>query len=163
MSTISIPGASVWEQQLYGHLVEHVADEGEILQEYARLAEDTDSPAFAFLARLILEDEQRHHALLSDLAESVRASATLSTEPNPIPDLGMFRLDRDEILAQTERFLAAEEEDNRKLERIAKELHDVRDTSLWQLVIRVVQQDNEKHRYILKFIRDRARDKALVI
>lgn len=160
MPISSIPGASAWEQQLYGHLIEHVDSEREILQDYERLADGTDSPAFAYLARLILDDERRHHQLLHDLADTIRTTSTLSGAPTPIPDLGMFRADREKILADTERFLAAEEKDNRDLERLAKEMSDVRDTTVWQLIIRLIQQDNEKHRDILRFIRDRARHGA---
>lgn len=160
MSSTWIPGASVWEQQLYDHLIEHVNGEREILQDYERLAEETESPAFAYLAGLILDDERRHHQLLNDLAETIRTSATLSGEPTPIPDLGVFRADREKILADTERFLAAEEDDNRHLERLAKEMRDVRNTTVWQLIIHLIQQDNEKHRHILRFIRDRARHGA---
>jgi rubrerythrin len=159
MSPMSIPGASVWEQEVYDHLLHHVESEKEILQSYDALANQTESPAFAYLARLILDDERRHHAMLHDLAESIRTSALLSGEPRPIPDLGMFHADRERILAETERFLAVEEQDNRELDRLAKELRDVRNTTLWQLVIRLIQHDNEKHRRILEFIRDRARQR----
>jgi hypothetical protein len=72
----------------------------------------------------------------------------------------MFRADRQKILEETERFLLAEEEDNRHLKRLAKDLGDVRDTTVWQLIIQLIQQDNEKHRHILRFIRDRARHGA---
>ena len=61
MSTRLI-GASVWEQDVFDHISGHVATEGAILDEYQRLAEDeASSPAFRYLARLILEDERRHH------------------------------------------------------------------------------------------------------
>ena len=156
MASTSIPGASYGEQQLYDHLVQHVNDEREILEDYERLAKDTDSPAFAYLARLILDDERRHHQMLHDLAETIRTDATLSGEPTPIPDLGLVRANREEILAETERFLAVEEQDNRDLERLAKELRDVRNTTVWQLIIRLIQHDNEKHRLILRFVRDQA-------
>ena len=152
MPTSSIRGASVSEQQLYDHLIEHVDSEREILQDYERLAEGTESPAFAYLARLILDDERRHHQLLRDLAETVRTTSMLTGEPSPIPDLGVFRADRDKILAETERFLAAEERDNRDLQRLAKEMSDVGNTTVWQLIIRLIQQDNEKHRTILRFM-----------
>jgi hypothetical protein len=36
-------------------------------------------------------------------------------------------------------------------------LRDVRDTTAWQLVVRLMQHDNAKHQMILEFIRDRAR------
>jgi rubrerythrin len=153
-----IVGASVLEQELYDHVTAHGKNEGEILQSYQEFAESTDSPAFAYLARMILDDERRHHQLLDDLAETIRTSAELTGEPTPIPDLGEFKADRERILAETERFLAWEKEDNHGLERLAKELKDVRDTTVWQLVVRLMQQDNEKHRRILEFIRDRARE-----
>ena len=153
-----IVGASVWEQELYDHVTAHGANEGEVLQSYQELAETTDSPAFAYLARIILDDERRHHQLLHDLAETIRATAELSGEPTPIPDLGLFKADRQRILAETERFLALEEDDNKELKRLAKDLKDVRHTTIWELLLRLMQQDNEKHRRILEFIRDRARE-----
>lgn len=158
MSTTSIPGASVWEQQLYDHLVQHVEEELDVIRAYQQLAEQTDSPAFAYLARLILEDERRHHQLLRDLAETIRTSAELTGEPTPIPDLGMWGTDREQILEETERYLRLEKQDNKELDALVRELHDVRDTTMWELIVRLIQQDNKKHQRILKFIRDRARD-----
>ena len=116
-----INGASVWEQQLYDHVTAHGKNEGEILTAYEQLADDTDSPAIAFLARLILDDERRHHQLLDALGSTIRTTAELTGEPVPIPHLGSFRRDRERILAETERLLAFEEDDNRDLERLAKE------------------------------------------
>ena len=78
-------------------------------------------------ARIILDDERRHHQLLNDLAESIRIAVELTGGPTPIPDLAMFKADRDRILAQTEEFLGLEKEDNKKLNGLAKELEDVRD------------------------------------
>jgi rubrerythrin len=159
MGDTTIPGASVWEQQIYDHVVRHMEDEVEVIRSYERLAEQTDSPAFAYLARMILDDERRHHRLLLDLAETIKAAAQLSGEPTPIPDLGMWGADREQILAETERYLELEREDNKELKRLAKELRDVKDTTIWELVIRIIQRDNEKHQQILEFIRDRARER----
>lgn len=153
-----IRGASAWEQQLYDHIVQHVEEELAVIRSYEQLAERTDSPAFAYLARLILDDERRHHQLLRDLAETIKTSAELSGEPTPIPNLGMWGADREQILAETERYLELEKKDNKELDTLVKELRDVRDTTLWELVVRLIQQDNDKHQRILKFIRDRARD-----
>jgi rubrerythrin len=153
-----IQGASVWEQQLYDHVTAHGKNEGEILQAYQELAESTDTPAFAYVARIILDEERRHHQLLDALAETIRTTAELSGEPTPIPALGPLAEDRQRIVTETERLLRFEGEDNRDLDRLAKELHDVRNTTLWQLVVRIMQLDNEKHRRILEFVRDRARE-----
>jgi len=147
---------SVWERELYNHIVGHIENEKGILQAYERLASDTDSPAFSYLARLILDDERRHHQMLRDLAETISTTASLSGAPIPIPDLGTLPADREKILSQTKFLLAAEEEDNRNLKRLAKELRDVQDTTMWQLIVRLIAHDNDKHRLILRFIRDRA-------
>jgi hypothetical protein len=139
----------------------HGRNEGEVLEAYEQLASSTDSPAFAYLARIILDDERRHHQLLNELAETIRTTAELSGEPTPIPDLGRLKGgDRQQILVETKRFLELEEEDNRELERLAKDLKDVRQTTVWQLIVRLMQHDNEKHRRILQFIRDRALEEA---
>jgi len=158
MAGTYIRGASVWEQRLYDHIVAHVDSELDVIRTYERLAEGTNSAAFGYLARLILDDERRHHRMLSDLAETIKRSAELRGEATPIPDLDMWGADRDEILAETKRYLKLEKEDNKELAQLAKELHDVKDTTLWEFVIRLIQRDNEKHQSILKFIRDRARE-----
>jgi hypothetical protein len=127
-------------------------EEREILQAYERAAEETESPAFAFLARMILDDERRHHALLRDLAETVRTSSELTGEPTPIPELGPTA-DRDRIRELTQRFLEVEKADQKELKRIAKLLDGVKDTTLWQFVVRLIEHDNAKHREILEFVR----------
>lgn len=155
--TTTIPGASAWTQDLYDHITSHVENERDVLVAYQELADETDSPAFAYLARLILEDERRHHQLLADLAETIRSSAELTNEPLPIPDLAMFRADRERILEQTEWYLDVERDDQKQLARLRKELRDVRDTTLWELIVRLIEHDNEKHRMILEFVHDRAK------
>ena len=151
-----INGASVWEQEMYDHISSHVQGELDTLLAYEELASTTESEAFRYLAGLILDDERRHHKMLDELAKSIRISAELSGEPTPTPMLDLYH-DPERVLALTERFLAVEEADERELKRLSKELKDVRDTTLWQLVLDLIRADNEKHRRILSFIRDRTR------
>jgi hypothetical protein len=152
-----IDGASVWEQQIYDYVCDHVATEGAILDEYQRLAEDeSGSPAFRYLANLILTDERRHHQLFNDLAESIRQMAELRLEDEPIPSLHGLKADRDRIRAATERLLATERADAKELKQLAKQLKMVRDTTLWVLMLDLMQDDTAKHIKILTFIRDRA-------
>jgi hypothetical protein len=153
----AITGASVWEQQLYDYVVDHVKTEGALLEEYQRLAEDeSGSPAFRYVANLILADERRHHQIFNDLAESIRQMAELRLENEPIPPLHGLRADRERIRAATERLLAAERADAKELKRLAKNLKEVRDTTLWGLLVDLMQADTAKHITILSFIRDRA-------
>jgi hypothetical protein len=156
-----ITGASVWEQEMYDYVSDHVAIEAAMLDEYQRLAEDESrSPAFRYLANLILADERRHHQIFNDLAESIRQMGELRLEDEPIPSLHGLRADRIRIMAVTERLLAAERDDAKELKRFAKSLREVRDTTLWGLLVEMMQADTAKHIKILSFIHDRA-DKAI--
>jgi hypothetical protein len=154
-----IAGASVWEQEMYDYVSDHVATEGAMLEEYRRLAEDqSGSPAFRYLANLILADERRHHQLFNDLAESIRQFSELRLEDEPIPSLRGLRADRERIMAATEQLLEAELADAKELKRLSKKLKDVRTTTLWGLLVELMQDDTAKHVKILSFIRDRADD-----
>ena len=158
MSTRLI-GASVWEQDVYDHISGHAANEGAILDEYQRLAEDeASSPAFRYLVRVILEDERRHHQLFNDLAEVLRQMSELRSDDEPIPSLRGLRADRDRVLEVTERMIEVEQNDAKDLKAISKELKEVRDTTLWGLLIELMQDDTAKHVKILNFIRDRAKE-----
>lgn len=162
METTKIPSASVWEQELYDHFVTHVVTEREILEEYQRLAEDSaGSPAFRYIANLILADERRHHQMFMDLAASIRQLGELRIDDEPIPSLRGLRADRARVTALTERLLAVEEADAKELKQIAKQMKDVRETTLWGLLIELMQDDTAKHIKILRFIRDRAADSVI--
>jgi rubrerythrin len=159
-----IVGASVWERELFEHFRSHVDNERELIAEYGGLAESTSVPGFRYLAELILADEERHHRLFADLAETIRAEAEFRFSDSPVPPILLARLPEDErqrILELTDRFLALEREDQRDLGRLAKQLEPVRDTTLWQLLVRLMQADTDKHIQILRFIRDRVRRSAV--
>ncbi len=157
-----IVGASVWEQELYDHVCGHVVEEGAILGEFQRLADDsTCSPAFRYLARLILEDERRHHATFNDLAEAIKQMGELRLEDAPIPSLHGLKGDHDRITETTDRLLKAERDDAKKLDVLATELEDLKETTLWGLLIELIQHDTEKHILILEFIRKHAKKSGL--
>ena len=159
MATDRIIGASQWEQDMYDHLREHGKVEAEILGEYRRLAEDAESsPAFRYLAGMILEDEIRHHRMFEDLAEAVRQLGELRAEDEPIPAVSGLRSDRDRIVDLTERLMEIESEDAKELKQLAKQLEDFRETTMWGLLVDLMRDDTEKHIKILRFIRDRAGD-----
>jgi hypothetical protein len=163
MST-RITGASVWEQELYDHFRSHIEHEGQLIAAYGELAASTTVPGFAYLAKLILADEQRHHHSFADLAETIEAEAAeLCVDDAPVPPISVRRLPEDErqrILALTDRYLAFERQDARDLEHLAKTLKPVKDTTLWHLLVTLMRADTEKHIRILRFIGDRVRHAA---
>lgn len=152
MTDESSAGPSLWERQLYAHLKGHVETERAMLEKYAEVAERTDSKAFRYLVKLLLDDETRHHRLFSELADSLETEALMKPEEPDIPYMDFQRADRAAVLEGAKELLDNEERDIGEIKRLQRELRDVNDTSLWGLLMELMQRDTEKHIAILKFV-----------
>jgi ferritin len=150
-------GASVYEEQLYQHLTSHIENENNLLVTYQQAASYSDSPAFQYLASLIMEDEIRHHRVFEELAETVRAEAEMRPENPRIPRLDKWGGDRDRVVELTEGLIDEENRDADELHRLAKELGDFKDTTMWHLIVRLMELDTAKHLKILNFVRTHAK------
>lgn len=156
--TEPLVGASYSDQELYRFLVEHVARERELLEEYEEVSRKSTSAAFRYLARLLVSDEISHHLRFEELAAALRAETELEPSELPVPRLGHWGDNPGALLELTERFLKQEEEDARELRHLSKRLEDVRDSTLWQLLVRMMQADTDKHVMMLSFVRDHVRE-----
>lgn len=145
-------GASAWELEIYTHLTNHARQEIDILQEYSRAAEKTESKALAYLVNLLLEDEQRHHRLFTELAESLKADAELRPEGPVVPSVDFDRIDGRAVAELTDELLEQEKKDAEELKRLRRALRDVEDTTLWAVLVDLMQRDTEKHIAILRFV-----------
>jgi hypothetical protein len=145
-------GASVWEQDLFKHLTTHIARERGLLVEYATAANETESKAFAYVVGLLGDDERRHHQLFASLAASLKSEAEMSGVEPVIPYLDFDRADTAKLRELTERLLRSEEEDARDLKRLHNQLHDVKDTTLWDLIVTLMRRDTDKHMAMLEFV-----------
>jgi rubrerythrin len=155
-ATAPPPGLSTWERGIYEHLVQHLQDEAPLIAAYTRLAEESDSDYVRYIVAMILEDETRHHRMLQELLRSVTLMVAPREPGERVPFVG--RVERpEELTALTDRLIEFERDDKRSLRHLRRELHDVRDTSLWDLVVDAMQRDTEKHLAILGFLRDRLR------
>jgi rubrerythrin len=152
-----IAGAGDWEQSLYDHLAGHADAERAALEAYVETAESVPSESFRYLVDLILDDERRHHALLKAMAETLRTSGASSGRPTPIPPMETLGASRDAVLGATERLLDIEYDDRRDLDALARRLRPMAGTTMWELVVELLQRDNDKHIRILEFVRDHAR------
>ena len=153
MTDESSAGPSPWERQLHAHLKGHVETERAILQRYAEAAERTDSEAFRYLVKLLIDDEVRHHRLFNELADSLETNALMKREAPAIPYLDLDRADRAVVLEVTKELLENEEHDLGELKRLQRELRDVKDTTLWGLLVELMERDTDKHIAILRFVR----------
>src|ERR1035437_24348 len=122
-------GLSVLEEKLYRHLADHVFSEADLIASYRELAEAPATPdAARYLLRLVVEDEERHHRVMHEIAPALEEA--------------------------TKRFLAAERTDRKELRALRKELEPYRDTTLWSLLIELMEHDTAKHILLLTFVRD---------
>jgi hypothetical protein len=150
-------GASVWESELYEHLTSHAEVEMELLEPYRQAAAESSSAAFGYLVSLIIEDEKRHHRQFVDLADSLRTDAEMRPEQPTVPRLDLAGPDRGNIVALSEGLLERERADSKQLRQLAKEMSDVQDTTLWRLLVEIMELDTKKHIKILEFVRKHAR------
>jgi hypothetical protein len=157
MTDVEIPrGLSTSEADLYRHLMTHVEFEGSMADNYELLAE-SHSEYVTFLSGLIAEDERRHHHLYELWAESLRGMAELRATGLPLPDA---EPEPDLLLEAVQALLAFERQDAKELKQLARQITDMRDTTLWSLVIELMRADTAKHIKILTFIRDHAKATA---
>jgi hypothetical protein len=153
-------GASVWERDMLRYLRDHVTREGAMLEEYAFAAEHTDSRALSYVMRILLDDEQRHHRWFQELASSVRISASMSGEDLPVPELDPGGFNDTAVQALVQRMVDNEKDDARELKRLRKQLRDFEDTTLWTLLVDLIELDTEKHLRILHFVQKHAKPLA---
>ncbi|MFI5042900.1 MAG: hypothetical protein ACHQNA_13820 [Acidimicrobiales bacterium] len=146
-------GASPWEEELYTHLTSHEETERGLLVAYQNAAAESESPAFSYLVSLIVEDEMRHHRVFRELASALKTDAELRPEQPAVPRLEPWRQNVGGLLELTDTLLDRERADARELHRLLKDLKDVKDTTLWYLLVRLMEMDTAKHIEILDFIK----------
>ena len=137
-----------WWAKVIHEFHAHVREESGFLAAYEALVAASEDEAVRFLLELILADEHRHHDLFSSMAD-----ASVGEGPFPGPPQLPAETAR-ALLEPTERFLAAEREESKKLGALHRALKPV-SGSLWPLMIELMEMDTSKHVRILEFLRDR--------
>jgi hypothetical protein len=154
---MKLVGASVWEEELYEHLTSHEENERGFLEKYQNAAESSASAAFGYLCALIVEDEIRHHRVFGELASALKADAELRPEGPAVPRLDHWGPDAPLVVKLTEELLERERTDAKELHRLAADLKNVKDETLWQLLVKLMEMDTAKHIEILEFVKRHAR------
>jgi len=143
---------SPWDEQLLAHFDEHVDGELALLESYMQLR-DQGPKHVRYLVDLILDDEARHHQIFNELVNRLRSDIDFRDYEPKVPYVGRDSAHRRELVETTDRFLAFERQDLRSLRQLEKELRPVRDTTLFSLLVQVMEFDTRKHIAMLEFIR----------
>ena len=158
MTDESSAGPSAWERDLYAHVTSHAEAERGLLEGYRAAAEQSPSKALRYLVNLLMEDEIRHHRIFMEIAVSLKTEVSLSRNDPVVPYIDFDRaVNRDAVIDLTEQLLRKEERDAQELKRLKRELRDMKDTSLWSLLVDIMERDNKKHIAILRFVKKHTR------
>ena len=129
----------------------HDERERAILESYRQLVDESTDDGIRYLGRLIMDDEERHHEVIREMANRVESwmqdvrvePSTPSLSPQVDPDL----------LEETRRLIALERQDAKELRLLQKELRYAPPTSLLPLLVKLMLHDTARHIEILRFIR----------
>ncbi|HEY5025098.1 MAG TPA: hypothetical protein VII76_08985 [Acidimicrobiales bacterium] len=154
---LRVTGASTGERDIVEWITRHAQEEQVLLERYAHVAEHTTSPATRYLVDLIIEDERRHHRVLSQIAHAIAWGSINSKEP-AVPritdrnggDGGDSEGDGDLIQA-ARALLASEKRDRVELRRLRRRLRSYSGT-IWPLLIDLMLLDTDKHTRILRHV-----------
>jgi hypothetical protein len=144
------PGLSAWESDLFRHLSAHMQEEGALLGASKDLSEQADAEYVTYLVDIILEDEIRHHRMLTDLLDALRGRVEWSDRAG-VPEVGNAA-NPIKLLMTTEALLDREQSDARELQRLSRELRPVRGSSVWPVLVEMMERDTDKHQGILRFV-----------
>lgn len=151
MTTNTAPvGLSAWEHDLYEHLTDHMEAERELVDRYEALALLAGGHV-AYLLRLIMEDEARHHRLFEQWRNALQSNAEFRDVVPRVPHMRQSA-DAEKVRTAAREFLEVERADERDLHRLQKSLKTVKDTTIWSLLVDMMDLDTKKHQLILEFL-----------
>jgi hypothetical protein len=129
----------------------HAEGESAVLESYRRLVDECPDEGVRYLGRLIIEDEERHHNVITAMCNRIDSWIIqgISIEPST-PDLSP-RVDR-VLLEETRRLIALERRDAKELRRLQRQLRNTSQTSLLPLLVKLMLHDTATHIEILQFI-----------
>jgi len=144
-------GASVSTHEVVEALNRHGREEAELLQRYRRFIEEAESPGARYLVQLILDDEQRHHRVLEELANTIAWGWTKGVPDEVVP---VFPRDGEDgaLRAETRALLRHELRDRTQLRRLRRRLRSYGEAPSWGLLVDLMRLDTKKHIDILRFI-----------
>ncbi len=147
---LRLTGASVDTREMVDLVVRHGTEEGQLLATYEQVAAHSPDEATRYLVGLIVEDERRHHRLLTELANAMAWESTPGSPEPSTPWLG--RPVEGELLRQTQELRRAEQRDYRALRKLRRRVRPYARSTMWALVVDLMLLDTKKHATMLRFL-----------
>ena len=142
--------------QLLHAIERHVANEADAAGQYERLATRSGDPVVSLVMRVIVDDEQRHHALLERIAATLRDTLnwSRSTQSLPRSDATYSDTADTELVAVAHALIEEEKAGAAALRRLAHREKSL-DGDVEAILLEMMAIDSDKHARLLDFVRRR--------
>jgi hypothetical protein len=133
----------------------HATAEANSLALYEQIKQESGDPVVALVMGLILEDEERHHALLRRMEASLHDALNWTHSASALPASPPPGTAQAHDLAAVARELVAEEHTGaHRMRELARNEKGI-DAGLDSLLLEMMAMDSDKHARLLEFVRDR--------
>jgi rubrerythrin len=147
------------ERLLLAAVERHMQSEQESIAGYKEVAARTGDPVIRALMGLVVEDEERHHALLQRLAATVGEDMYWRKRAEALPEGSrLTQKERAWVAPKLRDFARAEQEGARFLRQLARESAKYYGGTV-SLVLELLSMDSRKHALILRFLQRLAEKK----
>ena len=139
-------------ERLMNQFVAHEREEQEFLNGYRDIVENHQNPFVKFLLRMIIADEEKHHALVSSITTRFASDMSGHRSSAGLPNMSrVSEEEKEQLLKLTTDFLKAERDTIKEYKALLKPSSAYFD-GLVVLLIKTIIHDSEKHVMILEFI-----------
>ena len=143
--------AGSFDARIASHLQRHLDAEQRALDDYEALANDSGNPSVRYLASLLLEDERRHHRVMTEMLNQFRTSLYLVERRPHVP--WMLRQRDSQTASAVRRLRRIERRDLWDLRRLRHRLGFLRRDSLNGVLVNALILDTRKHLHYLRTMR----------
>ncbi|MBI4489739.1 MAG: hypothetical protein HY694_11690 [Deltaproteobacteria bacterium] len=135
----------------------HEIQEAKFTQSYKEIADKSKNSLVKFLLRLIISDEEKHHAVIHAIVSTLKGDLTWTKPEDAIRGLYNLREEKEELLKLTEDFIQLEKEGINEYKELIKASKGYY-RGLFVLLLQSMIRDSEKHMEILEFLKQRLKE-----
>ena len=157
MTTLWDDGGVSSVERLQAIIESHATGEEEHMAGYRRLGKLSGDLVSAMLVDLVLEDEERHHALLRRMAARLGDDIEMTRSTSALPSTAPPTDTSATILALTREYAEDEHKGAGILRDLAKRASGLYG-GVFSLLLETMARDSEKHERIMRFILQRLSD-----
>ena len=146
-------------EKLMSQFDAHEDREGEFVERYREVKEKSQNPLIKFLFQLIISDEEKHRATIHAIASTLKADITWTHPESALRGFSELNKDTDnkDLLKLTMDFTQHEKEGIKEYKKLSKSSKSYY-RGLFNLLLKSIIRDSEKHVEILDFIRRRLKE-----